>query len=255
MEKCLSDRSISSSPDSVNQEHSPVFISSSHKVSLEINSSPSSPATNDSTNESYEAFSFHPSSYTENEDYDQPLDMSRKRTDYTVTSTVDLPSSHQQQLRPSVITCASALLRTQCSLSDSPHNICTIKANCDSNSNDIDDNHCINHLQTNKSNSNELKVSQIGHRKEIVSGSCDPVIDEHFRRSLGKDYQNIFSKSSGNNVSITVDDHFAKALGETWHQLQQSKTTSDSVPSGHASSSIQAQPPPQFLHQPPEILS
>lgn len=36
-----------------------------------------------------------------------------------------------------------------------------------------------------------------------VVGSCDPVIDEHFRRSLGKDYQNIFSKSSGNNVSIT----------------------------------------------------
>lgn len=52
-----------------------------------------------------------------------------------------------------------------------------------------------------------------------------------------------------------MDDHFAKALGETWHQLQQSKTAPDSVPSGHTSNSIQAQPPSPFIHQPPEIVS
>lgn len=163
MEKCLSDRSVSSSPDSMNQDHSPVFISTSHKVSSEINSFPSSP-TNDSTYESYEAFSFHPATYIENEDYDQPLDMSRKRTDNLVTSTVDSPSS-QQQLRPSVITCASALLRTQCSLSDIPHNMCTIQTNCDSNTDDIENNHSMS-----KSNRIMTKSPYIGPRREIVSG-------------------------------------------------------------------------------------
>lgn len=164
MEKCLSDRSVSSSPDSVSQELSPVFITTSHKAACETNSSSSSPITNDS----YDAFTFHPSAYIENDDNDQPLDMSRKCTESTAISTVD--SCSQQQLRPSVITCASALLRTQCSLSDIPHNKCTIKANCDSDCNDIDDIQCINHHQLNKSNSNKLKVAHIGPRREIVSG-------------------------------------------------------------------------------------
>ncbi|XP_018897366.2 uncharacterized protein [Bemisia tabaci] len=75
-----------------------------------------------------------------------------------------------------------------------------------------------------------------------AGGMCDPVIDEHFRRSLGKDYSSVFpekqtncpsnsssriSDASGddsNDVSassLSVDDHFAKALGETWILLQQ----------------------------------
>lgn len=47
---------------------------------------------------------------------------------------------------------------------------------------------------------------------------CDPVIEEHFRRSLGKNYK----EAESNSVSITgsVDDHFAKALGDTWRQIQ-----------------------------------
>jgi hypothetical protein len=72
---------------------------------------------------------------------------------------------------------------------------------------------------------------------------CDPIIDEHFRRSLGNDYLSLFSN---NNVSrepipvkpppkaaptttnvielmdtagLSVDDHFAKALGDTWVKL------------------------------------
>ncbi|XP_021913888.1 transcription cofactor vestigial-like protein 4 isoform X1 [Zootermopsis nevadensis] len=87
-----------------------------------------------------------------------------------------------------------------------------------------------------------------GHRRELLSGMCDPVIDEHFRRSLGKDYMSLFSSdstttnnnnnsnSSNGNSSITVtglsvDDHFAKALGETWVKLQgqTSKSTSSST--------------------------
>lgn len=73
---------------------------------------------------------------------------------------------------------------------------------------------------------------------------CDPIIDEHFRRSLGNDYHAIFHnnnvskeqvprKSPPNtpttttssvvelmdNTGLSVDEHFAKALGDTWFQL------------------------------------
>lgn len=68
---------------------------------------------------------------------------------------------------------------------------------------------------------------------------CDPVIDEHFRRSLGADYMALFNKKSppqpkpaispkttitvscnNDSVATSVDDHFAKALGDTWKKLQ-----------------------------------
>ncbi|XP_072940424.1 uncharacterized protein Tgi isoform X2 [Epargyreus clarus] len=90
---------------------------------------------------------------------------------------------------------------------------------------------------------------------------CDPVIDEHFRRSLGDDYMNLFKKNSTpeavapgpkpntkdrasspiqfkaeeppkpakiiamevDDASVSVDDHFAKALGDTWRQIQTSR--------------------------------
>ena len=89
---------------------------------------------------------------------------------------------------------------------------------------------------------------------------CDPVIDEHFRRSLGERYTHLFApaaterNSNGSNesssgvtggssssssssaaanmastVSVTglsVDDHFAKALGETWLKLQNETSVS-----------------------------
>lgn len=73
---------------------------------------------------------------------------------------------------------------------------------------------------------------------------CDPVIDEHFRRSLGKDYLSIFRDegsevsdapdhkdnkgSNSNSITVTglsVDDHFAKALGDTWVKLQEQSAT------------------------------
>lgn len=74
---------------------------------------------------------------------------------------------------------------------------------------------------------------------------CDPIIDEHFRRSLGKDYLMLFSNNNKNteavvvktpekinnttvkelidmdNAGLSVDDHFAKALGDTWYKLNQ----------------------------------
>lgn len=50
--------------------------------------------------------------------------------------------------------------------------------------------------------------------------AVDPVIEEHFRRSLGKNYKE--PEPVSNTVSITgsVDDHFAKALGKTWLQIK-----------------------------------
>lgn len=89
----------------------------------------------------------------------------------------------------------------------------------------------------------------------------DPVIDEHFRRSLGADYMNLFGNKKSTNLKIiskkispvppaksssptptavakteaipepvdtiemSVDDHFAKALGgDTWKQLKDSRS-------------------------------
>jgi hypothetical protein len=34
------------------------------------------------------------------------------------------------------------------------------------------------------------------YNKHYFPGMCDPVIDEHFRRSLGKDYMSLFSSDS-----------------------------------------------------------
>ncbi|CAG9864842.1 unnamed protein product [Phyllotreta striolata] len=95
-------------------------------------------------------------------------------------------------------------------------------------------------------------------KDELPSGisMCDPIIDEHFRRSLGNDYHIVFqNNNSSKEASVTppkspppapptvpapapapvkttssvielmdgtglsVDDHFAKALGDTWTKL------------------------------------
>ncbi|XP_008178552.1 uncharacterized LOC100161012 isoform X2 [Acyrthosiphon pisum] len=80
-----------------------------------------------------------------------------------------------------------------------------------------------------------------------TGGISDTGIDEHFRRSLGKDYMNVFAPAAAQRqqqqVAVTaaaapstdgdddddddddaglsaVDDHFAKALGDTWVKLQ-----------------------------------
>ncbi|KAF6198529.1 hypothetical protein GE061_008277 [Apolygus lucorum] len=65
------------------------------------------------------------------------------------------------------------------------------------------------------------------NRSETSGGSCDPMIDEHFRRSLGKDYLSSAdegdtsdSAENQNSTSLSVDDHFAKALGDNWLELQ-----------------------------------
>lgn len=103
---------------------------------------------------------------------------------------------------------------------------------------------------------------------------CDPVIDEHFRRSLGDDYMALFHKKSApetvqpapkpstkdrasspiqfhkvespkpakiiamevDDASLSVDDHFAKALGDTWKQIQTSRLKGDEKKATQSSS-------------------
>ncbi|XP_042231483.1 extensin-like [Homarus americanus] len=74
-------------------------------------------------------------------------------------------------------------------------------------------------------------------RKVVQAGPVYPEIDEHFRRSLGKDYQQLFAATAPKPSPSTdsVDDHFAKALGETWVKLQAERR--DSTASNSSSSS------------------
>lgn len=74
--------------------------------------------------------------------------------------------------------------------------------------------------------------------------AVDPVIEEHFRRSLGKNYKE--PEPISNSVSITgsVDDHFAKALGKTWLQIKAKG------PGGGPQ-----RPTPERWAEPPSLLS
>ncbi|KAJ3586207.1 hypothetical protein NHX12_012607 [Muraenolepis orangiensis] len=94
--------------------------------------------------------------------------------------------AERQQNRPSVIICAPASSRS-CSLSQ-----------CHMNGGD----------------------PAADQRKANVNPVCDPVIEEHFRRSLGKNYKQPEPVARPVSVTDSVDDHFAKALGETWLQIK-----------------------------------
>ncbi|NWQ82901.1 VGLL4 protein, partial [Columbina picui] len=114
------------------------------------------------------------------------------------------------QNRPSVITCASANNRN-CNLSHCPiaHSGCA--------------------------------AGPAYRRPSSTAPACDPVVEEHFRRSLGKNYKE--PEPVANSVSITgsVDDHFAKALGDTWLQIKAAK---DGVSSSPESASRRGQASP-----------
>ncbi|XP_078677054.1 transcription cofactor vestigial-like protein 4 [Branchiostoma floridae x Branchiostoma belcheri] len=102
-------------------------------------------------------------------------------------------------------------------------------------------------------------VQGAARREIITTGVVDPVIEEHFRRSLGKDYKveeppaepprAASTPPDPNNVSITgsVDDHFAKALGDTWTKIKARKESvssnkSSPPPSPHLPASHSTQP-------------
>ncbi|XP_009953852.1 PREDICTED: transcription cofactor vestigial-like protein 4 [Leptosomus discolor] len=126
---------------------------------------------------------------------DQPLALTKNSMDATRTVgiTPTLTSVERQQNRPSVITCASASARN-CNLSHCP----VAHSSCGS-------------------------AVPAYRRPSSTTAACDPVVEEHFRRSLGKNYKE--PEPVANSVSITgsVDDHFAKALGDTWLQLKAAK--------------------------------
>ncbi|KAL4646360.1 transcription cofactor vestigial-like protein 4 isoform X1 [Arapaima gigas] len=131
---------------------------------------------------------------------EQPLALTKNSVDTSrpVVVSPAISPVERQQNRPSVITCASASNRN-CNLS-----------------------HC--HMSHSSCSSSYRKPSN-----PPADTPCDPVIEEHFRRSLGKSYRETDLPSS---VSITgsVDEHFAKALGETWLQIKAKGSASS--PSG-----------------------
>lgn len=112
---------------------------------------------------------------------DRPFEMNRQSLDPTRSML------QQQQNRPSVITCAPASKRP-CSLSS-----CHMSPDsCTSGS-------------ANKTNANNV---------------CDPVIEEHFHRSLGDIYKEPLPVSNSVSTTGSVDDHFTKALGDAWLQIK-----------------------------------
>ncbi|KAK2851625.1 hypothetical protein Q5P01_007901 [Channa striata] len=97
-------------------------------------------------------------------------------------------TTERQQNRPSVITCAPASNR-----------------NCD-----------LSHCHMNGCSSSPAA----NQKKSNTNAVCDPVIEEHFRRSLGKIYKEVEPVSNSVSITGSVDDHFAKALGDTWLQIK-----------------------------------
>ncbi|KAM6953896.1 vestigial like 4 like [Aplochiton taeniatus] len=86
------------------------------------------------------------------------------------------------------------------------------------------------------------------HASTVISRrSYDHVVDEHFQRSLGVDYQQAGSRQL--SMSVSVDDHFAKALGDKW-LLIKSKLSSCSSAASSPPSSPAATPSPTYSHSP-----
>lgn len=65
-------------------------------------------------------------------------------------------------------------------------------------------------------------ITAAGHRASSTTtgGMSDPVIDEHFRRSLGKDYMNVFAPTVAQR-----DQH--EQVQQSQQQQQQQTTTAD----------------------------
>ncbi|XP_069823180.1 transcription cofactor vestigial-like protein 4 isoform X2 [Dendropsophus ebraccatus] len=144
---------------------------------------------------------------------DQPLALT-KNSDLSrsLGMTPSMSPVERQQNRPSVITCAPASNRN-CNLSHCP----------------VAHSGCVSAVPANF------------RRPSNTTTACDPVVEEHFRRSLGKNYKE--PEPVANSVSITgsVDDHFAKALGDTWLQIKAAK---DGVSSSPESASRRGQSSP-----------
>ncbi|XP_070594696.1 transcription cofactor vestigial-like protein 4 isoform X8 [Erythrolamprus reginae] len=151
---------------------------------------------------------------------EQPLALTKNSMDVirSVSMTPTMTSVERQQNRPSVITCASASNRN-CNLSHCP----VVHSGCGA----------------------AMPTSY--RRPSSTTATCDPVVEEHFRRSLGKNYKE--PEAVTNSVSITgsVDDHFAKALGDTWLQIKAAKDGVSNSPESASRRGQSSSPPSSHL--------
>ncbi|XP_029960272.1 vestigial like 4 like [Salarias fasciatus] len=83
---------------------------------------------------------------------------------------------------------------------------------------------CVSSLR-NPSSKPELHRS---HSSVISKSNYDHVLEEHFQRSLGVNYQK--ARSQQLSISVSVDDHFAKALGDKWLQIKSKSSSCSSTP-------------------------
>lgn len=222
------------------------------------------------------------------DEVDRPLDMSTGRRasppPYPAagsSSGVGIPPSYPLRYpsppdygsasgpRPSVITCASSLRSSPAPSCPSP---CGSTSSSASQSRTITANGSSSPPPRSRPAADGETRLPPQRREIISSGMCDPVIDEHFRRSLGERYTHLFASSSPSSTSnstntndsssrdggaankmpstvnvtgLSVDDHFAKALGETWLKLQsetkEKEASTDSQPGSPLPSSSQRQ--------------
>lgn len=72
--------------------------------------------------------------------------------------------------------------------------------------------------------------SEVHRSPSSVISKCnyDHVVEEHFQRSLGMNYQR--ARSQQLSISVSVDDHFAKALGDKWLQIKSKSSSCSSTP-------------------------
>lgn len=78
-------------------------------------------------------------------------------------------------------------------------------------------------------NSSSRSEAHRGHASSVISKSnYDHVVEEHFQRSLGVNYQK--ARSQELSISLSVDDHFTKALGDKWLQIKSKSSSCSSTP-------------------------
>ncbi|KAM9464653.1 transcription cofactor vestigial-like protein 4 isoform 1-T1 [Salvelinus alpinus] len=140
---------------------------------------------------------------------DEPLDLIKKpRKQPERTEEKTKSTTAINQMRPSVITCVSSTRKPTC----------------------------------------RSEVGSSSHSSTVFSKhSYDHVVEEHFKRSLGMDYQMASSRQL--SISVSVDDHFAKALGEKWFQIK-SKSSSCSSSTSSPPSSPSVTHSPSYGHSP-----
>ncbi|XP_010898047.1 vestigial like 4 like [Esox lucius] len=142
---------------------------------------------------------------------DEPLDLikkPRKELDRKEEKTKHNTVTNQIQMRPSVITCVSSTRKPVC----------------------------------------RSEIRSSSHSSTVLpKHSYDHVVEEHFKRSLGIDYQKTSSRQL--SISVSVDDHFAKALGEKWLQIK-SKSSLRSLSTSSPPSSPSVTQSPSYCHSP-----